>query len=810
VLSIAWSTLRTRLVSFVGTFLALALGTALIAAMGQVLAGTVGSPDRAPQRYAAAPYVVVPDERLRVDTWRGEQSQPLAERHGLAAEVAARFPGAVVDRIFPAQVAAAQAANGQDADGQVADGQVADGQDAVGRPWSASRTAPQRLIEGRAPRTSREIVVSTGARVGDEVGVITRSGAKPYTVVGVTGGPPTVFFTDEQAAKLSPRIDALALWTRPSGVPVLTGQDRALLDPNREGDERARDNAGTIVGIAAGFAVFIAVFVVSSTFAFAVAQRRREFALLRAVGATRRQVRRMVYGEAGFVAVAASALGALAGPYAAGPILGWLAGLGMAPSWLVPSTQSWPAVTAFATGVVVALAGVAVAARRAGRVHPAEAMREAAIESRVMTRGRLLLGVGLFGAALVSMAVTAASDPQGAANNKSFMPILMLLVTAVGLLAPTVVRPVAGLLAVPLSRLRGAGATVVPAAVTASARQTAATAGPVLVAVGLAAALLGAAAMTDAAKTAMQAAPVRADYLVLPEGSVGLDRQLVERLRAIRGVEVATTAPTSVYTLEGKTALIKRPTEAVDPARLRSVLDLPVTEGSLARLNDGTIAVSQTWELKLGQTTKLWRADGSEVSLKVVALLAPNAPSDSYVTTTHAFSAPVTTAYVKLRPGTSPQDMESVLRRATQGHNARVLTKDAWIGETGDRRGSASRFGLLVVLGIILAYTAIALVNILLMAASDRTAERSSLRLLGATRGQVVRYVAGEALLVVAIGVVLAAAVAAISLAGLWSSLVQIAGPIAISVPWPAIGVVTAGCVLLALVAAVAPVLRRA
>ncbi|MEU7863180.1 FtsX-like permease family protein [Nonomuraea sp. NPDC049141] len=799
-LSIAWSTLRTRLVSFLGTFLALALGTALIAAMGQVLATTVNSPDRAPQRYAAAPYVVVPDERLHVDTWQGGQSQPLAERHGLTSELAARFPGAVVDRIFPAQVAG--------------------GQDAVGRPWSASRTAPQRLAEGRAPRTSREIAVSAaalagekvraGAQVGDKVSVITRSGAKPYTVVGVTDGPPTVFFTDEQAARLSPRIDALALWTKPSGVPVLTGQDRALIDPNREGDERARNNANTIVGIAAGFAVFIAVFVVSSTFAFAVAQRRREFALLRTVGATRRQVRRMVYGEAGFVALAASALGALAGPYAAGPILDWLVGLGMAPAWLVPSTQTWPAVTAFATSVVVALAGVSVAARRAGRVHPAEAMREAAIEPRVMTWGRLLVGGGLFGAALVSMAVNAVTDPQGAANNKSFMPVLMLLVAGVGLLAPAVVRPVARLFAVPLSRLRGAGATLVPAAAATSVRQTAATAAPVLVAVGLAAALLGAAAMTDAAKTATQAAPVLADYLVLPEGSGGLDRQLVERLRAIHGVEVATTAPTSLYTLEGKTALIKRPTEAVDPAKLRSVLDVRVIKGSLAQLNDGTIAVSQTWELELGQTAKLWRADGSEVSLKVVALLAPNAPSDSYVTTAHAFSAPVTTAYVKLRPGTPAPDVESALRRSTQGHNARALTKDAWVSETGDRRGSASRLGLLVVLGIILAYTAIALVNILLMAASDRTAERASLRLLGATRGQVVRYVAGEALLVVAIGVVLAAAVAAISLAGLWSSLVRIAGPIAISVPWPAIGAVTAGCVVLALVAAVAPALRRA
>ncbi|MEU7896990.1 FtsX-like permease family protein [Nonomuraea sp. NPDC049152] len=160
------------------------------------------------------------------------------------------------------------------------------------------------------------------------------------------------------------------------------GTFTAVMGPSGSGKStllQCAAGAGTIVGIAAGFALFIAVFVVSSTFAFAVAQRRREFALLRTVGATRRQVRRMVYGEAGFVAVVASALGASAGPSAAGPTLDWLAGLGMAPSWLVPSTQTWPVVTAFATGVVVALAGVAVAARRAGRVHPAEAMREAAI-----------------------------------------------------------------------------------------------------------------------------------------------------------------------------------------------------------------------------------------------------------------------------------------------------------------------------------------------------------------------------------------------------------------------------------------------
>lgn len=767
--------------------------SALIAALGQVLATTVGSPERGPQRYAASPVVIVPDDTLTVPTWQGGSSAPLTEPRGIPAELAARFPGAVVDRVFPAR--------------------LADGPPAVGRPWSAARTAPHRLVEGRAPAAAGEIAVSAGARPGQRVPVVTAAGPRTYTVVGVTspGPEPTVFFSEARAARLSPRVAALALWGRSpgdlDGVRILTGQDRALADPTRESDEDTRNNANTIVGIAAGFAGFIAVFVVSSTFAFAVGQRRREFALLRTVGATVRQVRRMVYGEAWLVAVAASAAGALLGPLATRPILDWLVGLGMVPGWLVPSTSAVPSWIAFGSGVLVALLGVAVAARRAGRVPPAEAMREADVEQRAMTLGRWLAGLAMLATALVSMAVTAAGDPSSATSNKSYMPVLMLLIAAVGLLAPVVVRPVTRLLMRPADRLRGAGGTVVAAGAAASARQTAATAAPVLVTVGLAASLLGAAATIDAAKTAMETAPVRADFVVLPTGPAGLDRQLVQRLRAIPGADVTTTTPTSVYTLEGRTKLIQRPAEAVDPDALRRAVDVPVVSGSLADLRDDTIAVSQTWERRAGQTVTMWLADGTQASFTVAAVLGPRSAADAYVTTAHAFSAPPSKAYVTLRQGTSSEATLTALQQAALGHHARAVTKEQWAGQYAERRASASRLGLLVVLGIMLAYTSIALVNTLLMAASDRSAERGALRLLGATRAQVLRYVMAEALLVVAVGVVLAAAATALSLLGLWVALAQLAGPIAISMPWPMIAAVVGGCALLAVPAAVMPAL---
>jgi hypothetical protein len=107
------------------------------------------------------------------------------------------------------------------------------------------------------------------------------------------------------------------------------------------------------------------------------------------------------------------------------------------------------------------------------------------------------------------------------------------------------------------------------------------------------------------------------------------------------------------------------------------------------------------------------------------------------------------------------------LNRAVEGHRAQVVSKAEWSAGNGSHRGAASRLGLLIVLGIVLAYTVIALVNTVLMATPDRSGERLTLGLLGATRGQVLRYTAAEALVTTAVGVVLAAAATLLALAGL-------------------------------------------
>ncbi|NIH79231.1 FtsX-like permease family protein [Amycolatopsis viridis] len=798
-LTIALSTLRTRWVSFVGCFFALFLGAGLIAVTGQVLASTVTTADRAPQRYAAAPVVVVPGELTGLPPIAGQPSRP-AEPRGLPAVLAAEFPDAVIDRVFPAALAG--------------------GPPATGRPWSAARAAPHQLTAGRPPAVDGEIAASVSARqgvtLGERVRIVTAGGAQTYTVVGLTSAGPqdTLFFTDARAAALSPRIDALALWQPADAVravvgdrgQILTGQDRALADPTRHDDDRARNNANTIAGIAGGFAAFVAIFVVSSTFAFTVVQRLREFALLRTVGATRRQVRRMVLAEAGAVAVVASALGAVVGPLATGWALDGLISHGMAPAWTVVSHSAVPALVAFPAGVLVALLGAAAAAWRASRVAPVEAMRQAAAETRPMTPVRWLLGVAALLGGIISMAVNAGFDPESAAKNKTAMPIVMLLVAGVSLLAPVVVRPVTRVLARPLERLRGATGMVVAGSALTSARQTAAAAGPVLVMVALAVSLLGGAATGDAADTTRQTAPVRAEYLVLPTTDAGLDRELVGRLRTIPGVDVATSTPTSVYTAEGQdTVLIQRPVEVVEPGTFPSAVRIALAEGSFSALDEHGIVVSADWERGLGESLRLRRADGSATTLTVVGVLAAGASADAYIAPP-AVDPPAalpSVAYVKLHDGAPGAAVEEALRGATEGHNAQVVSRSVWADSLAAHRGSASRLGLLAVLGVILAYTAIALVNIALMAAAQRAPERRALRLAGARQSQVLRFVAAESLLVVAIGVVLATATAALALTGQWAALVRVVGPLPIHVPWLAAAAAVAGCALLAVPASI-------
>ncbi|MFI1991667.1 FtsX-like permease family protein [Actinoplanes sp. NPDC020271] len=773
------SSLRARWATLAGAFVALGLGVALIATTGLGLAATLDAPAQPPERFAGAPVLVRGADELRVPARDGERVQPLAHPRavpaGLVAELAKAGP-VTADRSFP----------------------VDDG--LVGHPWSVAAFGGYRLLAGHEPHGPAEVVVAGDATlVGRGLRVRTPAGVDGYTVAGVVapvGYERAVFFTEGTAERLAPRVDNLVVQAPPdvvravvagSGVQVLTGDERRRADPDPDRDREALTAMNALLGTAGGVTAFVSVFVVASTFAFAVAQRRQEIGLLRTAGATSGQIRLMIFAEAGVVGVLGSAAGCALATRGASLLARLLVSQRLAPGWFTIGTQHWPYHVAFWTGVAVALTGVAVATVRAGRVGPLEALREAAADTTVMTAGRWVSGAGLLIAGLGLLGWRLVSDPGEALHRKTYVTQPMLLICAVALLAPMLVRPLTRLIA----RLPGATGVLVRENVSTGVRRTAAVAAPVLVTVALAGSLLGTTATIDRAKARELSTQVAADLIVH-----GDDRDAAT-IRALPGTRVMTSADTAVYTLEEGVALVRSQATAVDPATLTAVRHLPVTAGRLGDLDDDGIVVNEEWAVHtVGDRVDVWLGDGTPRSLRIVAVLATGTGSNGvYVTARNSGRAPVDRLEVVTGDA-------AAVRAALRDSGARVSSRDQWLAEQRPAGNRQTRAGYFVVLGLALIYTGIAVATTTLAATADRTRDLAVLRLAGATRAQVLLVVAAETLTVVAVGTVLGMIVTLVNLGGVWAALATLSVWSWIVLPWPALVAAPAACAVVALIAA--------
>ncbi|WP_235716029.1 FtsX-like permease family protein [Amycolatopsis sp. ATCC 39116] len=196
-----------------------------------------------------------------------------------------------------------------------------------------------------------------------------------------------------------------------------------------------RETGVALMGVTLGFGAFLAVFVISSTFAFTVAQRRRDLALLRLVGGSRRQLRRVLTGEAVLLGAAGGLAGIPAGVAVLALQTGLLRDLGFVPAGFTAPWVPWIPAVSLGSGVALAVAGVLVAARRAAAVRPLEALRDSGVASRVMTRGRWWLsGLSIVG----SLALVALAPLGGAAGGQA----MTISVSACASLAFTAIAPV--------------------------------------------------------------------------------------------------------------------------------------------------------------------------------------------------------------------------------------------------------------------------------------------------------------------------------------------------------------------------------
>ncbi|EDY48860.1 ABC transporter protein [Streptomyces clavuligerus] len=448
-----------------------------------------------------------------------------------------------------------------------------------------------------------------------------------------------------------------------------------------------------------------------------------------------------------------------------------------------------------------------VSSWRAGRVGPTEALRDSAVDARAMPVSRWLIGGAVLATGLGLLSLALLDSPGDVLKRKTYITQPMLLIVGFTLFAPVLVKPLIRLLTWLPARLPGPTGMLARENASAGIRRTAAVAAPVIITVALAASLMGTTATISEAKADEAREQITAD-LIATAGGEGraLPDEFVRRAGAVPGVTVSATRSTGVTVLEEGVALVKSEAKGVDPKTHAVVSHLPVVAGRLADLDDDSIVVNEEWlTTKVGDTVSVWLGDGRKADLRIAAVLSTGTGSNGvYLTERNAAGAPVDRVDLAL-PRDGADSAAAALDAAAKATGVQLLTGDRWVEAHYPRSSENTRLGLWMILGIALVYTGIALANTLMMATSDRVRELASLRLMGATKAQVLRLVGAEALVVVAVGAVLGAVIAGVNLLGVWSALGLLDVWSDVVVPWGTVAAVIGVSALLATVASVLP-----
>lgn len=807
-LNLARATVRTRWTAFVGTFLALTCGVALMAVAIMVIYATNDLPEPAQQRYSGATAVIAADKTITFTDRFGDVSQtPVLQQPGLPQTLVTVLAAAgpvVADHTFYAQLPGGPA-------------------DQVGRGWSAAAIGGYRLTGGHAPAASGQIVVGGGSSslIGREVTVQTAGGPVVVMITGVTAPVPyehAIFFTDAQAAALSPAVDALAFLGPPSAaqqavkgaaVRVLIGADRDQADPRYVSETSDLVNVQTPIGLAAAVAGLTAVFVVAGTFALSVAQRRRELALLRLIGATRAQTRRLICCEALLLALLAGGTGCVLAACAA-PLCGrWLTDHGIVPAGMTVPVTWWALLAAVVFGMVTALVGVLAGMLRAGMVAPAEALREASAEraSRWANAARWLTGATALAVGLIMLGVIAIAYPDFAAEAADNFTVTLTIALAFCILAGVLTRPLLRLLTRrPGGDLDAGGAiwSTARRGALAAIRRTASVGSSVAVVVALCGCLIGGMdAVNSAQAVAAHQQLSAAEYIITPAGAPGLTQPAVRSIQAVPGARTLALTPTQVFADLDGVAVVNYPAATAAPDALAALGGLTVTAGSVANLGPGTIVLDRDWPGNpgVGSRVRVWLADGTPLTLTVAALIrTADDGYQAYLDPAYAAVGSMSTQILASAKATT------ALSAAVRASGARMTPAAQAANADVNVNEQQTRTAVLMILGLSVLYALIALADTLVMTVADRRPELALLRLAGATRRQVLGTVLAETLMCVAAGAAVGLLATAVSIGGSWAVLRQLIGPaMPLVVPWAVLAALIGVCVVIAMLAAGLP-----
>jgi putative ABC transport system permease protein len=677
-----------------------------------------------------------------------------------------------------------------DSDGKLIGGQ---GAPALGVNYTGGPAADGRefgtIDTGRWPERSGEVVLDavtaarSGYAVGDAVPVLT-PGEPPRvdaTLVGtvsfgggIVGASVAVFETEQAQALFLGGADSFNdVWVSrepgvsqdelkaavdevlPAGYESVTGAVAADQAANSIG--QALSFINTFLLVFAAVALVVGAFLIVNTFSILVAQRSRELALFRAIGATRTQVTRSVVLEAVAIGLVGSTAGLALGAALAKLIQVLFGQFGLDLSG-TPLAFGWkPVVAAYATGMLFTVLAAYFPARRAGKVPPVAAMRDDAVVAESSMHRRAVLGSVLIGLGIAGLGV-------GLFLPDAPRPLIFLglgilgVLLGVALTSPILGRPLLAVFGAAYRRLFGAVGAMAHENSLRNPRRTAATASALMIGLTLVAmmSVFGASAKASIDRIVEQNAA--ADFVVSNPVGQPFAPSVSDRLASVEGVEDVVRVRGASIEVDGSSEFAF----GVEPGRFDSVIPLAMVEGSLADVGPGSLAVSGNVEdIAIGDTVTVTHA-GESVELTVASVFerTPVLGNVDYVLdlgTMATLGVPELDALTYVTAdGTVPLDEVQASLDASVA-DVPVVTVNDQAGYAEQLRGPVDQllFIIYALLGLAVVIAVLGIVNTLALSVIERTREIGLLRAVGLSRRQLRRMIRLESVVIAVLGAAL-------------------------------------------------------
>ncbi|MBT2456962.1 ABC transporter permease [Streptomyces sp. ISL-86] len=648
------------------------------------------------------------------------------------------------------------------------------------------------FTDGAGPATADQIALDKETankgkyKVGDKVRVATNGPVKEYTLAGVfttddgqvNAGGSLVLFDTAVAQKLylqpgfyselsvSAKAGTSADQLLTDITPLVDGKNTKaqtgaqLAADQAESIEREMSGMSTMLLVFAGIALFVGIFLIYNTFTMLVAQRTKELALLRAVGAKRGQVVNSVMTEALVVGLISSTVGLLTGIGLAVGMRSLMDSLGAKiPAGdlvVAPSTIT----AAIVIGVFVTMVAAVFPAWRTGRIPPVAAMGSAHLPATMKSLvARNIIGsiLGLAGIATALAGVSAGGENGRYSIGAGAFFLLIGLIVLLPLLSRPLIAGVRPL----LEKVFGVPGKLAAQNAVRNPRRTAVTAASLAIGLTLVTTLSVLGITMGKAVDRMSTDKIKADYKVsMAMGGGSLDRSVIEALAKAPGVK-AVSPQTAGYLKIGDEF---RSASGVNPAAIGQMLNVDVVSGSLSSLGKGEVAVAEKTaeknKLAVGSSLQVQYDDGKKETLKVGAvykdlegLLSPYVLDDK-ILGAHSEDPYIPEVYVNTTGGESKAGEKAVLDALGNNPAISLATQQDMRNEMGGVVNLALNimYGLL---GMALIISVLGVVNTLAMSVFERTQEIGMLRAIGLDRSRVKNMIRLEAVVISLFGAVL-------------------------------------------------------